>query len=51
MTASTTALAAALLAIAAQAHATTNSDSAESWQAHCAGRSGEDVSKAKYALP
>jgi hypothetical protein len=30
---------------------TTNSDKAKDWQAHCAGRSGEDVSKAKYALP
>lgn len=30
---------------------TTNSDTAEAWQAYCAGRSGKDVSKAKYALP
>jgi len=30
---------------------TTNSDTADAWQAHCAGRSGKDVSKAKYALP
>jgi hypothetical protein len=29
----------------------TNSNSDEAWNSHCAGRSGEDVSKAKYALP
>ena len=29
----------------------TNSNSAQDWANHCAGRSGEDVSKAKYALP
>lgn len=28
-----------------------NTSSAEAWQTHCAGRAGEDVSKAKYALP
>lgn len=30
---------------------TTNNDTDEAWQAYCAGRSGKDVSKAKYALP
>ena len=41
-------------AITTQRHVindTTNSNSAQDWANHCAGRSGEDVSKAKYALP
>jgi hypothetical protein len=41
-------------AITTQRHVindTTNSNSDEAWNTHCAGQSGQDVSKARYALP